>query len=89
MRMFGLYFSQQWSHDLRGLEHCASSSNIPSNLPTTAGVFGAGLAIRPDIPLRRAGSQWFSLKLLPMDVVDAEGLDLEQVGGDKTCGKEQ
>ena len=31
----------------------------------------------------------FSLKLLPMDVVDAEGLDLEQVGEDRTCGKEQ
>ena len=53
------------------------------------GVFGAGLAIRPDIPLQRAGSQGFSLKLLPMDVVDAEGLDLEQVGEDRTCGKEQ
>ena len=46
-------------------------------------MFGAGLAIRPDIPLQRAGSQWFSLKLLPMDVmdvVDAEGLDLWLVG---------
>ena len=51
--------------------------------------FGAGLAIRPDIPHQRAGSQGFSPKLLPMDVVDAEGLDLEQVGEEKTCGKEQ
>ena len=51
-------------------------------------VFGAGFAIRPDIP-QRVGSQGFSLKLLPMDVVDAEGLDLEQVGEDKTSGKEQ
>ena len=53
------------------------------------GVFGAGLANRPDIPLQRGGSQGFSLKLLPMDVVDAEGLDLEPVGEDGTCGKEQ
>ena len=46
------------------------------------------MAIRPDIPLQRAGSQGFSLKLLPMDVVDAEGLDLEQVGEDiKLVGK--
>ena len=52
-------------------------------------VFGAGLAIRPDIPLQRACSQGCSLKLLPMDVVDAEGLDLEQVGEERTCGKEQ
>ena len=51
-------------------------------------MFGAGLAIRPDIPRQQAGSQGFSLKLLPMGVVDAEGLDLEQVGEDKTCGKE-
>ena len=52
-------------------------------------MFGAGLAIRPDIPLQRAGSQVFFLKLLPMDVVDAEGLESELVGEDKTCGKEQ
>ena len=52
-------------------------------------MFGAGSAIRPDIPLQRAGSQGFSLKLLPMNVVDAEGQDLEKVGEDKTCGKEQ
>ena len=29
----------------------------------------------------------FSLELLSMDVVDAEGLDFEQVGEDRTCGK--
>ena len=52
-------------------------------------MFGAGLAIRPDIPLQLAGSQGFLLKLRLMDVVDAEGLDLEPVGEDKTCGKEQ
>ena len=50
-------------------------------------VFGAGLAILPDIPLQRAGSQGFSLKLLPIDVVDAESLDLEPESEDKTCGK--
>ena len=49
-------------------------------------VRGAGLAIRPDIPIQRAGSQGLSPKLLPMDVVDAEGLDLAKVGEDKTCG---
>ena len=52
-------------------------------------VFGAGVAIRTDIPLQRAGSQGVSLKLLPMDVVDVEGLELEQFGEDRTCGKEQ
>ena len=31
----------------------------------------------------------FSLKLLPMNVVDAEGLGSERVGEDRTCGKEQ
>ena len=40
-------------------------------------------------PTPASGPQGFSLELLPMDVVDAEGLDLEQVGEDKTCGKEQ
>ena len=49
----------------------------------------AGFAIRPDTPLQRAGSQGFSLKPPPMDVLDAEGLDLDQVGEDKTCGKQQ
>ena len=44
-------------------------------------MFGAGLAIRPDIQLQRVGSQGFSLKLLPMDVADAQGLG--------TCGTEQ
>ena len=38
------------------------------------------------VPLQRAGSQEFSLKVLPMDVVDAEGLDLEQLGEDRTFG---
>ena len=52
-------------------------------------VFEAGLAIRPDILLQRAGSQVFSLKLIPMDAVDAEGLDFDQVGEDRTCGIEQ
>ena len=52
-------------------------------------MFGAGLAIRQDIPHQRVGSQGFSLKLLPMDVVDAGGLDLEQVGEDRSCGKEE
>ena len=42
------------------------------------------MAIRPDILLQRAE---FSLNLLPIDVVDAEGLDLETVGEDRTCGK--
>ena len=55
----------------------------------TRPVFGAGLAIRQDIPLQRVGSQGFSLELLLMDVVDAEGLDLEQVGEDRTRGKEE
>ena len=49
----------------------------------------AGLAIRPDIPLQQAGSQEKTLKLLPMDVVDAERLDSEPDGEDGTCGKEQ
>ena len=57
--------------------------------PCFESVFGAGLAIRPDIPLQREGSQVFSLKLLPMDVVDVEGLVSEPVGEDRTCGKEQ
>ena len=40
-------------------------------------------------PTPASGLAGFSLKLLPMDVADAEGLDLEQVGEDKTCGKGQ
>ena len=50
-------------------------------------MFGAGLAIRPDDPLQRADAQGFSLQLLPMDVEDAEGLDSEPAGEDRTCGK--
>ena len=38
---------------------------------------------------QRAGSQGCSLKLLSMDVVDAESLEPEQVGEGQTCGKEQ
>ena len=48
-----------------------------------------GAANQPDIRLQRAGSQVFSLKLLPIDAEDAEGLDLEQVGEDRTCWEEQ
>ena len=52
-------------------------------------MFGAESAIRPDIPHQRAGSQGFSLRLLAMDVVDAEGPDSGPVGEDGTCGKER
>ena len=50
-------------------------------------VFGTGSAIRPDNPLQRPDAQVFSLQLLPMDVEDAEGLDSEPAGEDRTCGK--
>ena len=40
-------------------------------------------------PSQRAGSQGCSLKLLSMDVVDAESLEPGQVGEGQTCGKEQ
>ena len=49
-------------------------------------MFGAGLVIRPDHSSER-GSKGLSLKFLPTDVLDAERLDLEQVGEDKTCGE--
>ena len=52
-------------------------------------VLGAGLASRPDNPLQRADAQVFSLQLPPMDVEDAEGLDSEPAGEDRTCGKER
>ena len=42
-----------------------------------------------DSPLQRAGSQGFSLKLLPIVVVDAENVDLEPVGEDKTGVNEE
>ena len=59
----------------------------PSCLQQSSGtqtVFGAGSASRADITLQRAGSQGFSLKIRSMDVVDAEGADLEHGGEDKT-----
>ena len=48
-------------------------------------MFGAGFAIRPDNPLQRADAQGFSLRLLPVDDKDAEGLDSEPAGEDRTC----
>ena len=51
-------------------------------------MFGTGLAFRPDNPLQRAGAQGgFCLQLLSVDVEDAEGLDKEPAGEDRTCGK--
>ena len=52
-------------------------------------MFRAGLAEWRDIPTPATGLAGKTLKLLPMDVVDAERLDSEPAGEDGTCGKEQ
>ena len=49
-------------------------------------MFGAGSAIRPG-PLQRAGALGLWHQLLAMDVVDAEGLDDEAAGEERTEGK--
>ena len=49
--------------------HVSTTTQQPHN---NASVFGAGLAIQPDNPLRRVDAQGFSLQLLPMDVEDAK-----------------
>ena len=49
------------------------------------GVFGAGSAIRPG-PLQRADALGLMRQLLSMDDEDAEGLESETVGEDRTRG---
>ena len=52
-------------------------------------MFQAGLAIRPDIPLQRAGALGLFLQLLAMDDEDVEDLDGGGVGEDQTRGNGQ